>query len=297
MEIENKRRKWKGLYDMPVLQEIRNKILNNFNNKLQFVEETHQYFLDGIEYECVSNITHRYEAFDRDKQLNICAAKAKKNPNYKYYGMSKKEISELWDKASSTACDAGTETHEFGESMFYYMIGEDEKILPSAKNKFKNGKPCPSTPKEEQVVKFWNDLPEYLIPVLAETKIFNKIGTPYAGTFDILFYYYKEDDLENQGLVIFDYKTNEKLKSNFNTKMLYPFQDMIDENLSHYTLQLNLYQIPLEEIGLKVKARRLIWLQEDKYDIIKLKDVRDKLKRDLNFHLGEIKPKNKKVLI
>lgn len=293
MKIENKRRKWKDLYDMPKLVEIRKKILDNFNNKLVFVEGTHQYFLGDVEYECVSNITHRFQSFDREKQLDICAEKAKKFPDYKYYGMTREEISEQWNQHSSVACDAGTETHEFGESMFYYMIGEDDKILPSAKNKFKNGKPAPSTPKEEQVVKFWNDLPEYLIPVLAETKVFNQIGTPYAGTFDILFYYYKEDDLDNQGLVIYDYKTNEKLKSGFYTPMRYPFENMIDESLSLYTLQLSLYQIPLEEIGLKVKTRRIIWLQEDKYTIIKIPDVIDKLKKALNFN----NDKNKKVLI
>lgn len=283
-----KRRKWQDVYDLPQIQDVRDKILNAFDNKLIFKESTHQYFLDGVEYNCVSNITHMFQTFDRELSLDNCAEKAKKCQNYKYYGMTREEISDLWNEHSRIACEDGTETHEFGESMFYYMIGEDEKILPSAKNKFKNGKPAPTTPKEEQVVKFWMDLPEYLVPVLAETKVFNKIGTPYAGTFDILFYYYNPKDLENQGLVIFDYKTNEKLRSGFDTKMRFPFNDMIDESLGLYTLQLSLYQIPMNQIGLNVIARRIVWLQEDKYTIVKIPPVVDRLKQALNFDRGEI---------
>ena len=79
------RRKWADYYDLPEISKIREHILETFNNKLQFIEETHQYFLDGIEYECVSNVTHRFKDFDKEAVLDMCAEKAKWDINYKYY--------------------------------------------------------------------------------------------------------------------------------------------------------------------------------------------------------------------
>ena len=45
---------------------------------------------------------------------------------------------------------------------------------PECMDKFKNGLPCPTNPHEEAIVKFWDDLPENYVPVLAETKVFNR---------------------------------------------------------------------------------------------------------------------------
>ena len=57
---------------------------------------------------------------------------------------------------------------------------------------------------------------------------------------------------------------------------------MIDEALSHYTCQLSAYQIPLENIGLKIIARRIIWLKPDgTYEKISLPDVTKKLREAL----------------
>ena len=138
--------------------------------------------------------------------LENCARKAKTYPNYKYYGMSKEEIKALWDKISGDACDFGTRCHAFGESMFYWMTGQNDKILPECKEKFDENGPKPTNKHEEAIVKFWDDLPENFVPVLAETKVVNKKGKPYCGTFDILFYYVDEPESPKNGLLIFDYK-------------------------------------------------------------------------------------------
>ena len=281
--IQKNRRRWADYYDLPEIKKIRKKILDNYSNKLQFVEETHQYFLDGVEYTCVSDIVKRWEAADRESMLEGCAQKAKWKKDYKYYGMTKDEIRDLWDKSAKEACDFGTLVHGFGESMFYWMIGEDDKILPEYKEQFAGEEPVAKNKHEEAVIQFWKDIPDCFVPVLAETKVFNQDGTPYAGTFDILFYYYKGKNDPRNGLVIFDYKTNNSLTNDYcrdKRKMMKPpFDDLVDENLSHYTAQLSLYQIPIEHLGLKVIGRRLIWLLDDgSYEKIKLDNVTDKLK-------------------
>lgn len=287
--MKKTRRRWTEYYDLPEIKKARKLILDNYSNKLQFVEETHQYFLDGVEYTCVSDIVKKWETNDREAMLESCAKKAQWKKDYKYYGMTKEEIRALWDKNKDEACDFGTLVHGFGESMFYWMIGEDDKILPEYKEQFATGKPVAKNKHEEAVIQFWNDIPDCFVPVLAETKVFNQNGTPYAGTFDILFYYYKGKDDPRNGLVVFDYKTNASLTSDYcrdtGKMMLPPFNDLVEESLSHYQIQLSLYSIPLLALGLKVIGRRVIWLQDDgSYEKIKMNDEVGKLRFALNIN-------------
>lgn len=278
--------KWDKYYDLPEIQEIRENIVNTYTNKLVFIEGPHKYFLDGVEYMCVSDVTHKYKPITSEQMAENCVRKWQKDqdPSYKYYGMSKEEILAMWKIKSDRACEFGTDVHAFGESMFYYMTGETEKILDECKEQFDEDGPHPRNPHEEAIVKFWDDLPENFVPVLAETRVFNRNGTQYAGTFDILFYYVDAPESPKNGLVIFDYKTNEDLFKNYNDqKLLWPFQDMLDQNASYYTLQLSLYAIPLQNIGYKVIGRRLIWAKPDgSYEKVKIDSVSDRLRDALN---------------
>lgn len=280
------RGKWEKYYDLPEIQEIRNKIIETYTNKLVFYEIPHEYYLDGVQYISVSDVTHRYKPTTSEQMAENCVKKWQKeqDPSYKYYGMSKEQILAQWKVKSDRACDFGTDVHAFGESMFYYMIGEPERILEECKEQFTEDGPQPSNPQEEAIVKFWNDLPENFVPVLAETKVFNRNGTQYAGTFDILFYYVEEPESPKNGLVIFDYKTNEDLYKNYNNqKLLWPFQDMLDQAVSYYTLQLGCYQVPLENLGYKVIARRLIWVRPNgSYEKVKINSIADRIRKALN---------------
>ena len=122
-----------------------------------------------------------------------------------------------------------------------------------------------------------------MVPVLAETKVFNRNGTPYAGTFDILFYYVDAPNSPKNGLCIWDYKTNKDLFNNFQGQtLLWPFNDLLDQNESYYTLQLGCYQIPMENLGYKVIGRRLIWLRPDgTYEKIKIPEITNRLREAL----------------
>lgn len=281
------RNKWEKYYHLPEIEKIREDILKTFNNRIQFIEESHQYFIDGLEYDCVSNVVGIWSSTDEEAMLENCARKAKTYPNYKYYGMSKEEIKALWDKISGDACDFGTRCHAFGESMFYWMTGQNDKILPECKEKFDENGPKPTNKHEEAIVKFWDDLPENFVPVLAETKVVNKKGKPYCGTFDILFYYVDEPESPKNGLLIFDYKTNKDLYNSYNRDqdnfMLPPFNDLYEESLSHYYLQLACYQNPIEQLGYKVIGRRLIWLRQDgEYQKIKVPDMVERMRAALD---------------
>lgn len=283
--------KWDKYYNLPEIVEIRKQILDTYTNKLIFLEEPHEYYLDGVQYMCVSDVTHKYKPITSEQMAENCVKKwnREQDPSYKYYGMSKEEILAAWAEKSGKACDFGTEVHAFGESMFYFMTEQYDKILPECKEKFIDGRPHPTNPQEEAIVKFWDDLPETFVPVLAETKVFNRNGTPYAGTFDILFYYVNEECPSKSGLVIFDYKTNEDLFKNFRKqKLLWPFNDMLDMSYSYYVIQLGCYQIPLENLGFDVIARRLIWVKPDgTYDNLRVEEVSDRVRDALDIPTAE----------
>lgn len=280
------RGKWDKYYNLPEIQEIREKIINTYTNKLVFYEGPHEYYLDGIKYISVSDVTHKYKPMTSEQMAENCVRKWQKeqDPTYKYYGMSKEEILERWKEISDEACDFGTNVHAFGESMFYYMTGQPENILDECKEQFDEEGPHPRNPYEEAIVKLWNDFPENIVPVLAETKVFNRNGIQYAGTFDILFYYVAEPNSTKNGLLILDYKTNHDLFKNYRgQKLLWPFQDLLDMNASYYRLQLGLYQIPLENLGYNVIGRRLIWVRPDgTYEKVKIDPIADRIRNALN---------------
>ena len=75
--IKKARRKWADYYDLPEIRKVRKRILESYSDRIQFVEETHQYFLDGVELTCVSEIIKKWENNDREEMLEGCARKAK----------------------------------------------------------------------------------------------------------------------------------------------------------------------------------------------------------------------------
>ena len=266
---------------------IRNKILKEFND-LVFVEEGHKYFLNGEQLPSVSEVTHHF-----------CANPFNDVEQAERYAETHGETAQYWlDKCKFTnlkATTSGTLVHEYGDSLGWLRNGHPELITDSCKPKYIKDKGwlIPTRPKEEAVLKFYDELNENLHFVLAETKVYtgkNKqltnLKQDYCGTFDILFYYKDPNNDENSGLCIFDFKTNKELKKDFSREMgkflLPPFGEMWEEPLSYYTLQLNCYQLPLEDIGMKVIARRIVWLKDDgNYELIPLQCVTDRLREVL----------------
>lgn len=83
--------------------------------------------------------------------------------------------------------------------------------------------------------------------------------------------------------LIVTHNTNKTLVNDFARKnhrmMLPPFQDFPDEPLSHYTLQLSCYQMGIQQLGLPVSHRIIIWLKDDgTYELINVPDVTDRLR-------------------
>lgn len=278
--------KWDGVWDLPKYQKIREKIINAFKG-LVFVEEGHKYFLNGKEITCVSNVTHLFKPeFDVEERAKGCYNRYYNDETSQYYGMSVEQIKEAWRINSKNACEHGTQRHEFSESCFYYMTRQYDKILPEFKDRLREDGGFEALyPKEEAAVKFYESMPKCIIPILAETKVYDE-DLGYSGTFDLLCYYDAEldgRDAEKSGLMVLDWKTNKDLFKNFNGQtLLPPFDELLDMPVSIYKLQLSLYQNCLEKIGMKVIARRLMWLKPDgSCDKIPLEEYVDRLRKAL----------------
>lgn len=213
------------------MDKITSLIHNRFTD-LKFEEVGHKYYLGEQNLTPVSDvIKNYYEGFNASKQAKDYAER---------HGGEAHEWEAKWKKSGDDACDLGHRTHKFGELYF------DNKTLK------------PSTGHEMAVVEFWNDIPQHIIPVLPERTMYSR-KYKYAGTCDLLLY-----DKWSEGLIIADYKTNLNIFKNFKGKrMLPPFEDLLDSPMNHYQLQLSMYQIPLEDIGLKVTERWIVWLKAD----------------------------------
>lgn len=222
--------------------------LSQRSKNIDFDKPQHKYSVEGVELLPVSSVLKMfYEPFDAEKQSYEYIAR-------RGYGEREREmIKNEWKKAGDIGSSLGHSVHDFGERYFY------------------NRNLRPTTGFEKAVVKFWNDIPEYALPVYSELMLYSSVLN-CAGTADIIFI-----DTRNNSIIIVDYKTNKDLHKNFRGKrMLPPFEFLLDTPLNHYQLQLSLYQLLINEQNIKVNARWIVWLKETgEYELIETQDYSD----------------------
>ncbi len=248
---------------------------------IKFLEEGHEYFIEKEKYTPVSTVISEYEQhFDEDR---VAENYARKNHR------TKEDVLKEWKFKNLKSTIGGSRVHEFGESYTNIIAGLSEKICESNKKQYVDCRGemmlIPTFPKECSVKKFYDENSEHLTPVGAEFKLSTRyMGDrvrKICGTCDLLFY--EEDPLFGEGqFVLADWKTNVSLTNDYKRKnnicMKFPFDNMIDDALSHYTLQFNLYRRMLESVGIKIGDMRLIWLKDDgDYEIIKIGKLNDSI--------------------
>lgn len=230
------------------MKEMQNKIKEYFK-ELQFDAQQHSYEVRGKPLTSVSKTIHKYvEKVDFDKIAGFIAKKR---------GITKAEVLAEWNAKKVASCTQGTLVHTFGEN---YYTGKQ-----------------PTNGFEEAIVKFWDNIPDYIEPFLFELQMFSEtLGI--AGTSDIILFNRKTGKF-----IIADYKTNEDLFKNFKGKtLLAPFDDLLDSPYNKYQLQLSMYQLLFEQCGFEVESRRIIWLKPNGvYENFKTEDLTQKLLKEL----------------
>jgi len=264
--------------------EARRHILTTFSD-LEFYDEEHCYLLHGRQLPSVSNIAHRFirEPFDELRQAVRYAERHGGTPDYWI---------QQWRQNSFRATTLGTKTHAYGESLGYLRAGLPERICPSMLAQYMPEYKflAPLHPKEEAVLKFMNEMPCSMHLVLNEARVYSgknacqekNLKEQIAGTFDML-YFCDGSDGQPEGFVILDYKTNANLANEYNRKwgrvLREPFADLTEEDLSLYTIQLSLYALMLQDIGIPIVSRRIVWLKDGEYQVIPVPDLSDKLRQ------------------
>lgn len=230
--------------------------IQDFFSGLSFEEKRHKYSIPEGELKIsVSGLISKYKYPTDWNRVKIQYAEK--------HNMTVDEVSALWRIAADEGKSKGNKAHIFGEN---YAL--DRRLKPK-------------TGYDKAIVKFWGDLPNFIQPLILECQMYHKKYL-FAGTADILFY-----NLQNNTIIIGDYKTNKELFNNFlGQKMQYPFANLLCQSFNHYQLQLSYYQILLEQIpGIKVSGRKLIWIKEDgTYLLYNANDYSAILKNELELH-------------
>lgn len=252
------------------VKDMRESIKEAFKD-LEFFEGPHKYLLhkpDGssIELPSVSSVVHKFEPeVDWDA---IRIRKAQKE------GIDPEVLKRSWRETNLKSTSNGTIVHEFGESCLYFFQGRFDEIPEYIKHRqIEDGYLIPYGEKQVAASKLYEDiLLNYNVwPVMAEAKVYTglndtlQLKEDYCGTFDMLFASRGSDGKIRPFLL--DYKTNGSLQNDYNRTfkktMLSPFQDIIDEPLGHYAVQLNLYSMALEQLGYEMTHKIIVWLKED----------------------------------
>ena len=282
LNIEDVKKRLKENPEPKEVGEIRDLIVKTFN-KLEFVEDGHKYYLHNddntiTELKSVSETIHNFVPYvDWEEKAQGCALKE---------GVDISVIKRRWEENNVKATCNGTSTHLFGEMYHWFVTNQTDKLCDIIKPQYEKGYLIPYGEKQNACQQYNEDLFNVhdMYPLMVETQVYTD---KYAGTFDKLIYYKHPTDNSKSGLILADYKTNKDLTNDYNRKfcnmMLPPFDDYVDEALSHYILQLSAYQIPLEDIGMKILARRIIWLKNDgTYEQIPVPDMTMRLRETLN---------------
>ncbi len=224
-----------------------------------FKEKYHSYYYNNKNLTSVTTFLKRFkQEFDSEKWSKIKAEER---------GVSQEEILNEWKQTNERANHIGHSTHEWIENFFkgiYQPIPKDFEII-------------------DRIDKFHKIYFEKLIkltPIKFEQRVFSKKWS-LAGTFDALFTYKDQ-------LVIVDWKTNKKFdtESSYGTKLLSPFETEDECKLNEYSIQISLYALMLEEVGLDVKTGYILYIgPEGEPELHRFKDYRPILRDYLNSNL------------
>jgi len=194
---------------------------------IEFDEGPHIYTVHGEQgYTSVTTFVHsHFGHFDADKIIeNMFKGNKMNDPTYKYFGMTKAEIKDSWDKNRIEASTAGTNMHNDIERFYNDIPVENNSI------------------EYNFFLKFVADFPE-LKPYRTEWTVYYE-EFKLSGSIDMIF------ENSDGTLQIYDWKRCKEIKYDpefgkmAKTKCI---KHLPDTNFWHYSLQLNTYKKILEE--------------------------------------------------
>ena len=234
----------------------------------KFDEGSHKYtYCDETTGKVIQSFTSVTGFVDKFKEPFDSEYWAKKKA--KQRGITKKAILLEWKEKGTTAAAFGTTIHQWIED--FYSNLKDTPKMPSDDMLIE---------RIERFKELHNKRLHKLKPIFQEKRVFSR-KWGLAGTLDGLFEF---NDIPRVG----DWKTNKEFltdddfKGRFK-KLLYPFEDLYDNSLNVYSIQVSLYRLIIEEeTGIDLGDGFIEWIGPNTVKLYKVLDLRDRLIKFLN---------------
>jgi hypothetical protein len=193
---------------------------------IQFKEVGHVYTIRGhTNYISITTfVKSLFEEFDADLTITkILGSKSMNNPEYKYYGMTYSQISDMWGTTGKDASSKGTALHLYIENFYNGICAIQD------------------SPEVKQFHKFVVDF-AHLKPYRTEWMIFYE-KYKLCGTIDMVF-----ENSETGSLEIYDWKRVREINYDaYQNKTSIIIDNILDTNYWHYAVQLNMYRRMLQD--------------------------------------------------
>ena len=238
-----------------------------------FIDKNHSYRINGNNARCsVTTLLKKYTPeFKGEGPAKFIAAKR---------GVSVEDVLAEWDYKKEYSCHKGTEFHKFAEN---YLARKQTSLDEAGAKQFFTSKNTMNVLtdfknyKNEMLsmisnfLKFYNWYKETYTIVKSELVI-GDTDTKICGTIDNLSLNEKTGEL-----AIFDYKTNQNIKTEGYKKetLLEPFKHLQNCEMVKYSLQLWIYKLILEKnTPYKVGDLFIVWVaKEGNYELIPTLDL------------------------
>lgn len=272
-------------------EEIREK-LRAFDN-FKFFESDHHYEFKGERVgmsvtrliEEYANDFNQDEIADKVADKNsIIREKVLANPSSTFdeiedvlaLPVTRQDVLKEWQYKNDFACEKGSTCHEFAQSLwsgkpFLASEFDNSEAYNKAVDKIK-----------QQAVNFHKDYNCFL-EHFADEFVIGSDEFDIASAIDHLFI-----NRHTGGLVLVDYKTNSYLtghnKKSYPKKMKPPLDNLIDDSLHHYYLQLSIYKYLVELYsGIEIAEMFIVYMSENikNYEIIEVPYLKKEVQKIL----------------
>lgn len=238
-------------------------------NKFTFFEEDHHYECNGKRVGI--SVTRLIEEYSNPFDQQGIAEKVALRDN-----KSVSEVLEEWKYKNKFACEKGSTCHEYAQSIWsgeeYNELLFDGSIeYLTAVNKI-----------QSQAMNFWKDFKDKFIHIQDE----QLVGSEEYNICSAVDHLFLD---KNDNVWLIDYKTNSILKGynddeknrKYTKKMLIPLQNINDDSLNHYYLQLSIYKYLIEKYtNIKIYKTMIVYMIENikNYELIETPYLEEQVK-------------------
>lgn len=241
-------------------------------NKFKFFEEDHHYECNGKRVGI--SVTRLIEEYSNPFDQQAIAEKVALRDN--------KDITQVlqeWEYKNKFACEKGHFGHEFAQSLWSNAIYQE-----NIKNGLKGIK-MPLNKIKKQAMNFYNDFKDKFTHIQDE----QLVGSEEYNICSAVDHLFLD---ENGNVWLIDYKTNSILKGynddeknrRYTKKMLIPLQNLKDDALHHYYLQLSIYKYLIEKYtNIKIYKTMIVYMSEniENYELIEAPYLMKEVKKIL----------------